>query len=76
VKPVRTYDDRSIPADLKADFGRALPEVTRMIRSKREMAEKAGGSAHVATDIVDPKDEPPARRGLARWLPFMRGKRE
>jgi hypothetical protein len=61
---------------LKADIGRRLPEFEQKLRSKREMAEKAGGSAHVRTDTVDPKDEPPARRGLSRWLPFMRGERE
>lgn len=76
VKPVRTFDDGDIPADLKADIGRRLPEFKQELRSKREMAEKAGGSFYVRTDAVDPKDEPPARRGLSRWLPFMRGKRE
>ena len=76
VKPVRTFDDRTIPADLKADIGRGLPEFEQKLRSKREMAEKVGGGLYVRTDTADPKDEPPERRGLLRWLPFMHGKQE
>jgi hypothetical protein len=76
VNPVRTFDDRAIPADLKADIGRRLPEFEQELRSKREMAEKAGGGFYVRTNAVDPKDEPPARRGVSRWLSLMRGKRE
>ena len=74
VKPVRTFDDRTIPADLKADIGRGLPEFEHTLRARREMAENAGGSFNVRTSTADPKVEPPARRGLARWFPFMRGK--
>jgi hypothetical protein len=76
VKPVRTFDDRTIPADLKADIGRGLPKFEKKLRSRREMAEKAGGGFYARTDTVDPKDESPARRGLLRWMPFLRGKRE
>ncbi len=74
VKPVRTFDDRNIPKDLKADIGRSLPEFEQNVRSKREMAEKAGNILQVRTDIADPKNEPPERRGLARWLPFFRSR--
>jgi hypothetical protein len=76
VKPVRVFDDRTIPSDLKADMGRALPEVEQTLRERREMAEKVGGAFQVRTSIPDPKDEPPAQRGLRRWLPFMRGTRK
>jgi hypothetical protein len=60
--PGRTFDDRTVPADILADLGRERFPVVEDMRFKRQMVERIGGRLEVSEKLppYDPMNSPPA----------------
>jgi hypothetical protein len=48
VAPARTFDDRTVPADILSDLGRERFPVVEDMRAKRQMVERLGGHLEVS----------------------------
>lgn len=48
VAPARTFDDRTVPADILSDLGRERSPVVEDMRTKRQMVERVGGHLEVS----------------------------
>jgi hypothetical protein len=48
VAPARTFDDRTVPADILADLGRERSRVVEDMRAKRQMVERIGAHLEVS----------------------------
>jgi hypothetical protein len=66
-EPARTFDDRTVPADILSDLGRERSPVVEDIRVKRQMVEGIGGRLEVS-------EKAPARGGWG--LPRVFGRKK
>jgi hypothetical protein len=55
VAPARTFDDRTVPADILSDLGRERFPVVEDMRATRHMAERIGGRLEVS-ETVPPRN--------------------
>ena len=68
IAPARTFDDRTVPADVLSDLGRAGPAVVEAVRAKRQMVESVGGRLEVS-ETAPPRDPWGMPRAFGRKKP-------
>ena len=71
----RTFDDRTIPSDVKAELGGDASAIEQELRTRREKAEKAGGRFEVRTPLPGAAKQS-AKEGLRRLLPFSKSRKD